>query len=94
MWIGSHLQILSRLVYICKLKFRHSQKKSKRKLQRPRKHSDGTKLRLKNAYGIFEYDVTIVSAKYDGAAHTWMYTLKDYDLKPIAKQYPETDLDC
>lgn len=61
-------------------------------LQRPRRYSDGKKLRLKNEHGLMEFDVTIVSAFYDGGQHKWMYTLKDWKLDPIDAPKPEDAL--
>lgn len=46
--------------------------------QRPRRFADGRKLRKKNAQGILQYNVSIVSARYDDERHKWMYTLKDW----------------
>ncbi|KAL8809299.1 MAG: hypothetical protein Q9223_001700 [Gallowayella weberi] len=59
---------------------------------RKRKYNDGKKLRKKNSQGMFEFDVTIVSAQYDSAKHRWEYTLKDYAGNPIAGTTKETDL--
>lgn len=39
-----------------------------------------------------EFDVTIVSAFYDGGQHKWMYTLKDWKLDPIDAPKPEDAL--
>ena len=46
----------------------------------------------KNAQGIFEYDVVVVSAVYDTITHKWMYTLKDLGSEPIDGQTAETEL--
>ena len=47
-------------------------------MQRPRKHTDGKKLKKKNSKGVLVYDVKIVSGDYDNIHHKWMYTLKDH----------------
>ena len=47
---------------------------------------------MRNKHGIFDYDVTVVSAKYDGVKHKWLYTLKDYNNEPIAEPVAETEL--
>lgn len=60
--------------------------------ERPRKYGNGEKRRLKNKHGIFEYDVTIVSAEYDTWRHTWMYTLEDWEGLPIDGEWAETKL--
>lgn len=60
--------------------------------QRPRKYEDGETWRLKNDHGIFEYDVTIVSAEYDKDNHKWMYVLEDYKGQPIDGEKEETEL--
>ena len=53
---------------------------------------DGRKLRKRNSQGIFVFDVTVISAEYNTLAHTWMYTLKDWESKPILGQTAETEL--
>ena len=60
--------------------------------KRPQKYPIGKKLRLKNEHGIYEYDVSIVSARYDDQQHKWMYTLEDYKLDPIEGEKPENAL--
>ena len=58
--------------------------------QRQRKWlPDGLKLRKKNAQGILQYDVSIVSARYDHEHHTWMYKLNDWQDKPIEGETAE-----
>lgn len=47
---------------------------------------------MRNAQGIFEYVVTVVAAKYDPSKHTWMYTLKDWQMLPVAEPCAETKL--
>lgn len=47
---------------------------------------------MKNAQGIFEYVVTVVSAEYDKPIHKWMYTLKDWQMLPVAEKCAETEL--
>ena len=46
----------------------------------------------KNAQGIPQYDVSIVSARYDDTRHSWMYTLKDFRGEPIAGETAEMQL--
>ena len=46
--------------------------------QRQRKFKDGKQLMKKNAQGILQYNVSIVSARYDSEHHSWMYTLNDW----------------
>lgn len=60
--------------------------------QRPRKWEDKKKLRKKNAQGILQYDVTIVSARYDDKHHSWMYTLDDWHNERIPGETAETML--
>lgn len=60
--------------------------------QRPRKHSDGKKLRKKDSRGAFVYDVTVVSARYNTTNHRWEYSLKDYQGNKIAGVTAERDL--
>ena len=60
--------------------------------QRWRKYGDGKKLRMKNAQGILQYNVSIESARYDPAQHSWMYTLKDWQNEQIAGETKETEL--
>ena len=45
-----------------------------------------------NAQGIFEYEVTVLSARYDNTNHKWLYKLLDYNQKPIAGETPEIEL--
>ena len=47
---------------------------------------------MKNKQGIFQYDVTIVSAQYDRDKHKWLYTLKDYKDEAIPEPVGETEL--
>jgi len=47
---------------------------------------------MKNMQGIFEYNVTVVSAEYDKDSHKWLYTLNDYKKEPISKTVAETEL--
>ena len=61
-------------------------------LQRPRKYEDEQNLRMENAQGILEYDVSVVSARYDEEQHKWMYTLNDWQNERIAGETPETKL--
>ena len=51
--------------------------------QRPRKWKDGKKQRKKNDQGIPQYEVFIVSARYDKERHSWMYTLDDWNHERI-----------
>lgn len=60
--------------------------------QRPRKWADKTKLRKKNAQGIPQYTVTIVSARYDDARRSWMYILNDWQNERIPGETEETKL--
>lgn len=60
--------------------------------KRPRKHTNGKKLRKKNAQGIPQYDVSIVSARYDNERHSWMYTLMDWRNESIFGETEETML--
>lgn len=60
--------------------------------QRPRKYADKKKLRKQNAQGVPEYNVSVVSARYDDVRRSWMYTLKDWEDKPIAGETEETKL--
>ena len=60
--------------------------------QRPRKHEDGKKLRKQNASGIFEFDVSVVRARYDDQAHKWMYTLNDWQNARIPGETQEKEL--
>ena len=66
--------------------------KSDQVLQRPRKYADSKKLRLKNAQGILQQNVSIVSARYDDQRHSWMYTLNDWEDQRIADEAEETKL--
>ncbi len=45
-----------------------------------------------NAQGIFEFEVTVVSARYDNINHKWLYKLVDYKQQPIAGETPEVEL--
>ena len=60
--------------------------------QRARKWPDGKTLMKQNAQGIFEYEVTVVSARYDKTNHKWLYKLSDYNQQPIAGETPEIEL--
>lgn len=60
--------------------------------QRPQKFTVGKKLRKKNAQGILQYNVSIVSARYDKARRSWMYTLKDWQNEGIDGETEETKL--
>ena len=61
-------------------------------LQRARKWVNGKILMKKNAQGIFEFEVTVFSARYDDTRHRWLYTLLDYKDQPIAGETPEVEL--
>ena len=61
--------------------------------QRPRKwKEDGQKVRKKNAQGIPQYEVFIVSARYDKERHSWMYTLDDWKHERIDGETEERGL--
>ena len=60
--------------------------------QRPRKYIDGKKLRKKNAQGILQYNVSIVSARFDNTRHAWMYKVKDWQDQPMTEEVEETKL--
>ncbi|KAL8724918.1 MAG: hypothetical protein Q9181_006618 [Wetmoreana brouardii] len=80
----------------CRMKPTGQQKGPTQKGRSPqtlqRKYKDGKKLRKKNSQGIFEYDVTVVSADYDKVKHSWMYKLKDYKSVLIEGTTRERDL--
>ena len=58
--------------------------------QRPRKwKEDGKKLRRKNDQGMLQYEVFIVSARYDKGRHSWMYTLDDWKHERIPGETEE-----
>ena len=61
-------------------------------MKRPRGFKDGAKTRMMNDLGIFEYDVTIVSAEYDRERNRWMYDVNDCDRKPVKGKVEETKL--
>ena len=54
---------------------------------------NGDKTRKKNPQGIAEYDVHVVSARYDEERATWMYTLTDWEQKEMLGETEETGLD-
>ena len=58
-----------------------------------RKYPDGKKLR-KIHKGIYEHEVTIVSASYDSSKHKWMYKLGDCHGEQMAGQTEEVQLEC
>ena len=89
MWIQDPLQ---RLAYNQKAGTLKLAVRSDLIRQRPRKHADGKTLRKKNAQGILQYIVSIVSARYDNSRHSWMYTLNDYANERIAGETEETKL--
>ena len=89
MWIQGLLQWL---VYIQKAGVPKLAARSDVIPQRPQKWKAGKKLRQKNAQGILQYDVSIVSARYDNERRSWMYTLKDYRNQLIAGETKETML--
>ncbi|KAL2040233.1 hypothetical protein N7G274_007136 [Stereocaulon virgatum] len=60
--------------------------------QRARKWPNGKTLMMKNPQGIFEYEVTVVTAKYDNVDHRWLYTLNDYNGEQINEEVPEVKL--
>lgn len=60
--------------------------------QRKRKYADKKKLRKKNAQGILQYSVSIVSARYDDVRHKWMYTLNDWQNERITGETEEKEL--
>lgn len=62
------------------------------KPQRPKNFKYGKKLWKQNAQGIHEYEVSIVSARYDNVRHSWMYTLKDWKNERVAGETEETKL--
>ena len=47
---------------------------------------------MKNDQGLFVYNVTVFSAEYDLRFHRWMYTVNDFEGKPIDGTTKETDL--
>ena len=47
---------------------------------------------MKNDFGIFEYDVKIVSAEYDKNKNCWMYLVEDCNGDPIKGKVEETKL--
>ncbi|KAK0516459.1 hypothetical protein JMJ35_001062 [Cladonia borealis] len=61
-------------------------------MQRARKWADGKTLTKQNAQGIFEFQVTVASARYDNTNHKWLYKLLDYKQQPIAGETPEVEL--
>lgn len=61
-------------------------------LQRPRKYPDGKKIWKKNAQDLFEYEVHVVSARYDEERQSWMYTLTDWEKKALSGETDETRL--
>ena len=61
--------------------------------QPERKFPNGKKIRKQNAQGIFEYDVHVVSARYDAELKEWMYTLTDWEKKPITGETEEEKLE-
>ena len=61
--------------------------------QRPQKFTVvGMKLRKKNAQGIAQYIVYLVSARYDESRHSYMYTLDDWQHERIPGETEETML--
>jgi hypothetical protein len=47
---------------------------------------------MKNPQGIFEFEVTVVTARYDNAEHRWMYTVNDYKGNQLKDEVPEVKL--
>lgn len=45
-----------------------------------------------NEQGFFEYEVIVVSARYDITNHKWLYKLLDYKQQPIDGETPEIEL--
>ena len=66
--------------------------RSNRSLQRDRKFENGERPWLKNAQGVYDRAVTVVSARYDSVNNTWMYTLKDRNMQTISGEFVETRL--
>ncbi|KAI4119498.1 MAG: hypothetical protein LQ338_007263 [Usnochroma carphineum] len=60
--------------------------------ERPRRYSDGRKVRKRNSQGLFIHVVTVVSATYDSANHSWKYTVKDNEGKLLDGTVKESDL--
>ena len=58
----------------------------------PRKFENGTKLRMRNHEGIFEYQVSAMSARLERESYSWMYTLNDWENRPIAGEIAESML--
>ena len=47
---------------------------------------------MANAQGILEFDVSVVSARYDDQQRKWMYTLNDWKNERIPGEVPEGKL--
>lgn len=47
---------------------------------------------MKNAQGVFDYSVTVISARWDDDSKEWMYTLTDWAGRRIAGETRERQL--
>ena len=62
-------------------------------LQPDQKFPNGKKVRKENLQGILEYDVHVVSARYDPECKEWMYTLTDWEKNALPGETEETKLE-
>ena len=61
-------------------------------LQPEREFSDGDRVMKANPHGIYEYEVNVVSARYDEERQEWMYKLTDWEGKAMSGETEETKL--